>query len=126
MSVPPSAASGSTLAQGEPALVLVVSTPGPSTVVKAVGELDIDTVAQLTHLLDDLTAAGTHLPLVLDLRQITFMSAAGITALLYVRDLLASEGGRLMLHRPTPWVRRVLAMSEMISLFDITDAGPSA
>lgn len=37
--------------------------------------------------------------------------AQGEPALIYIRDVLASGGGRLMLHHPAPWVRKILAMS---------------
>ncbi|WP_262287438.1 STAS domain-containing protein [Micromonospora sp. MA102] len=91
---------------------LTCTKPGAVTRISVAGEIDMSNA----HLLVEFVESLAHPPPVtveVDLSEVTFFCAHGITALLRARRLLADRGGRLTLRDPAPIVRRVL---------DITDA----
>jgi len=110
-----------TAGPGLDALVLDLGTDagGAVIVVRASGELDGDTAPVLTAHVDRVVAERSPLLLVLDLAGVEFMGAAGITALLYLRDTLRSSGGRLLLREPSAQVSMVLRLGGATDLFDI-------
>ena len=88
-------------------------------VIRARGDLDGDTAARLTDLVDRVFAGRVPALLVLDLSGLEFMGAAGITALLHVRDVVADGGGRLVLREPSAPVSMVLRLGRAIALFTV-------
>ena len=88
-------------------------------VIRARGDLDGDTAARLTDLVDRVFAGRIPALLVLDLSGLEFMGAAGITALLHVRDVVADGGGRLVLREPSAPVSMVLRLGRAIALFTV-------
>jgi anti-sigma B factor antagonist len=103
----------------EPVLALGTDAGDAVIVVRACGELDGDTAPTLTAHVDRVVADHSPLLLVLDLAGVDFMGAAGITALLYVRDTLSSSGGQLLLHEPSAQVSMVLRLGGATGLFDV-------
>jgi anti-sigma B factor antagonist len=112
-------------APNEPPFSLSTEDTGPVTVVRARGEIDRETAPALTGHVDDLVAAHSPLLLVLDLAEVKFLDAAGITALLHVRDALDGHGGHLVLREPSEQVRTVLRLGRVAGLFDVKEAGPA-
>jgi anti-anti-sigma factor len=106
-------------APGAPTFTLSTDEADVVTVVRARGELDRDTAPTLTGHVDHLDAERTPLLLVLDLAGVDYLGAAGITALLYVRDALMRRGGHLVLHEPSPQVRTVLRLGHVAGLFAV-------
>ena len=104
---------------GAPMFTLGTAEAGAVTVVRACGELDRDTAPALTQHVDQLVAGHSPLLLVLDLAGVDYLGAAGITALLHVRDTLTRRGGRLVLQEPSPQVRKVLELGQVAGLFDV-------
>ncbi|MEU8607299.1 STAS domain-containing protein [Actinoplanes sp. NPDC048791] len=104
-------------AQGAPTFTLSTVEDGAVTVVRACGELDQDTAPALTEHTDQLVAGRSPLVLVLDLAGVDYLGAAGITALLYVRDAVGRRGGRLVLREPSSQVRKVLQLGQVAGLF---------
>ena len=94
-------------AQGAPTFTLSTVEDGAVTVVRACGELNQDTAPALTEHADQLVAGRSPLVLVLDLAGVDYLGAAGITALLYVRDAVGRRGGHLDLREPSSQVRKV-------------------
>jgi len=78
------------------------------------GEVDVSTVHLLRHALDELhrTRPGDVL---VDLGGLSFLSAAGLRALLDVREELRRDGQDLRLLRPSCHVRRVLALGGLVA-----------
>lgn len=74
------------------------------------GDVDTETVPILTDLLDEALAAGTGLVTV-DLSDVSFMDARGLTALVHAASRLSGAGRQLA----------VVAPAGMRRLFDITD-----
>jgi anti-anti-sigma factor len=106
-------------APGAPMFTLSTDEAGAVTVVRACGELDRDTAPALTKHAGHLVAEHSPLLLVLDLAGVNYLGAAGITALLYVRDALVRRGGRLVLQEPSSQVRKVLHLGQVAGLFDV-------
>lgn len=94
---------------GRPLLTLTIGGQAPHPVLAARGEVDISTADLLTECgLRELSTGPTSL--VLDLSGVTFFSAAGLRALLALRDA-AAQGTQLVLLDPSPSVRLVLELS---------------
>lgn len=74
------------------------------------GELDLSTADQLQETLIRAVADGVG-PLVLDLAALRFCDSAGLAVLVKIHNLLADEGGRLVLAGPSVAVSRVLELS---------------
>jgi anti-sigma B factor antagonist len=76
-------------------------------VVRVVGELDLATAPEVQHRLAGLALAAER-RVVLDVQDVTFLSAAGVRVLLDAHDRVAAHGGRLVLRSPSRLVQRVL------------------
>ena len=87
-----------------------------STVVKLVGSLDADTVAQAEKVVKPLLAAPPKV-LVFDLAGLTFVSSAGIGILIAARKAVEAKAGSCFYSGPQPQIRKV---------FDIMKALPKA
>jgi anti-anti-sigma factor len=94
----------------QPVLSLAVAREGPTAVVEVRGPLDMDTVGLLLDLVDRLLAGQPPAVLVLDLSEVSFLSAAGISALLTVRRRVAVVGCALRVREPSPITVTVLDM----------------
>jgi anti-sigma B factor antagonist len=88
-------------------LTVVVERRGRDVIVRAAGELDLSTAPQLY---DALRRAGEDASarLILELGQLTFIDASGLSAIARVSHEL---GERFTLAPPPPFVRRVLAIA---------------
>src|SRR3712207_6213488 len=84
---------------GEPILSLALTGRGPVTVIVATGEIDMSSAHLLTELVDAVMR-DQPLRVVLDLANVTFFCAAGVTALLEVRRAVTARAGRLVLRDP--------------------------
>jgi anti-sigma B factor antagonist len=96
------------------ALATHVSRTGTTVTVALTGELDVATAAALRARLLTLAAsepAPAHV--VLDLRDLAFVDASGISVLLAAQRSLAARGATLVLRRPSRPVRRVLALLDL-------------
>jgi anti-anti-sigma factor len=118
-SEPPSPASSR-----EP-LILHLDMSSAGAVITAQGDLDVYTTLKLTGLVEDLVRrpGNDGLHLVLDLSGITFMSAAGITALLMARHAVQFVSGRLVLRNSSIAVRVILALNGLPTFFDMEHTG---
>jgi anti-sigma B factor antagonist len=101
-----------------PPLTLRVVRHTPVAIVAAEGELDTDTTDHLVNQMSELARSGAS-RLVLDLSCITFCGAAGIRALLTVRETVAAENRVLILRDPSLLVREVLIITGVVGLFSI-------
>ncbi len=74
--------------------------------VRLTGELDLVSVPALTEYLD--VAATIARDLVVNLRDVTFVDASVIGALIQAHHNAVARGGSLVLSEANPWVERVL------------------
>jgi len=92
------------------------------------GELDLSSVPELLHRLTralQLAALARDTPprVVLDLRRLTFIDAAGIQALLAIRRRCAARGISLSLRFGNTPVRRTLSAVGISELLELADEG---
>ena len=79
-----------------------ISSDASAGVVFVPGALDLITAPRLELLLDHLRDDG-HRQITVDLSQLTFLGAAGLSVVIRADHALRSTGGRLLLTRPNPW-----------------------
>ena len=79
-----------------------ISSDASAGVVFVQGVLDLITAPRLELLLDRLRDDG-HRQITVDLSQLTFLGAAGLSVVIRADHALRSTGGRLLLTRPNPW-----------------------
>lgn len=107
-------------ATGGPALDTRVTREGATVVVALSGELDLATAPRLRSCLAPMvTAATAPQELVLDLSDLSFLDASGISALLTVQRALAARGGRLCLRSPSRLVRRIVQVLDLDGLLPV-------
>ncbi|GAA2753488.1 STAS domain-containing protein [Kitasatospora cinereorecta] len=78
-------------------------------VVRANGEIDLDTATSLRRALA--AALGSHREVVLDLSEVTFMDCAGLGALVWARNHADRCGARLVLRGAGRCVVRLLKLT---------------
>ena len=82
------------------------------------GEMDIATADHLVDMIRPLP--GPDLRRVrLDLAELVFIDASGLTALQQANMIVAGRGGRLTLHGVRPLLRRLLEVTDLSSAFDV-------
>lgn len=104
----------------QPLLSLTVSTEGAVAVVVQVrGAVEMASAGLLLDAVDTVLASQPPQVLVLDLSGVTFFSAAGITALLAVRQHVAAAGRTLVLRRPSRITSVVIDIVDLRDEFTI-------
>lgn len=86
--------------------------------VALIGELDLASAPHLQQVLDGLRRDGFP-EIVLDLARLDFLSATGLEVFVHADEQLRATGGRLILTRPGPRARRVLAITELDTVLTI-------
>jgi len=88
-------------------------TEGENNSVVLAGEIDTHTSPLLE---DRLLALADSSSVTLDLTAVTFISSAGLTAMLATRSRLQAGGGSLSVQNPTPAVERMFTLSGLSDL----------
>jgi anti-anti-sigma factor len=91
-----------------PTDALTVSFLGDPVRVVIVGEIDLDTREQFKAALAQ--TFGGHGDTMLDLSGVSFMDTHSVTAVVHCASRLFDEGGRLVVYRPPPSLRRIFEM----------------
>jgi anti-anti-sigma factor len=97
--------------------------PGPVRVVLS-GELDSEEVTRFHEAVAVLPSPGDGRDLRIDAGKLTFVDSAGIRALLTFRERAEDRGARVVIDQVSVNVYRVMQISDLVGLFEITD--PSA
>ncbi|GAA4573182.1 hypothetical protein GCM10023176_37630 [Micromonospora coerulea] len=102
---------GSASLRPDEAVMWLTSTAdGPTKQVKVCGEVDMSNAHLLVELVETLTR--TPPPRVaVDLSEVTYFGAHGISALLQARALLTDRGGQLTVRDPSPIVLRIVTVA---------------
>ncbi len=100
--------------------VTVVRRDETSVVVAVAGEIDVRTAGELRALLTGLADDG-RIHLVADFAAVRFCDAAGLGALVAVRNRLREIGGSLRLIRVRPAQHRLLRITRLDEVFHPTD-----
>jgi len=90
-----------------------------ATIVIAVGEIDLATGDQLVEVLTEL--CGEKGAVRVDLGQVSFMDSTGIKALVNAHRLSEERGCQLTICNPTERLRRVLEVSGVDQVLNVTD-----
>jgi len=88
-------------------------TEGENNSVVLAGEIDTHTSPLLE---DRLLSLADSSSVTLDLTAVTFISSAGLTAMLTTRRRLQAAGGSLSVRNPTPAVERMFTLSGLSDL----------
>ena len=89
------------------------------TVLSVGGEIDTQTTDELRGAVDDLDVA--HRTLVLDLHGVEFVDSSGLGALLGIKKQQERAGGHLLLTRLSAPVARIIEITRMDRVFEVTD-----
>ncbi|MEU7171861.1 MULTISPECIES: STAS domain-containing protein [Micromonospora] len=90
------------------------------TQISVAGEVDLSNAHLLTELVESAVAAPAPL-VVIDLAEVSFFGAYGTNALVLAQRVLTGHGRRLVLHRPSQVVRRVLGVTGTLTAFEVVD-----
>jgi anti-anti-sigma factor len=96
---------------------------GKAVLLAVSGELDVATTAQFRASVDGLDDPASPSHVTVDLSRLDFIDAAGIGALLSLRNAIDEVGGSIRVRSAKPHVRRVL---ELAGVIDLLDAGSSS
>jgi anti-sigma B factor antagonist len=114
-----------------PAILSVTLERSPEGIsLRMAGEMDIataDRLVEMTRTLSDHDVRRVRL----DLAELHFIDASGLSALVQTRTHVLDQGGRLTLHGVRPLLRRLLAITNLRAAFELapalaTPADPSA
>ena len=89
------------------------------TVLAVAGEIDTQTSDELRAAVDELDVS--HRTLVLDLHGVEFVDSSGLGALLGIKKQQERAGGRLLLARLSAPVARIIEITRMDRVFEVTD-----
>jgi len=99
-------------------LHVTASLDGDTATVVVNGEVDSACAGLLIEACDEQIAAGAS-AIRLDLAHTSFVDSSGLVVLLDVRAATSSAGVGLTLRRPSRAVRRVLELTELVSVFAV-------
>jgi len=99
-------------------LELTVSELDGDTVVRAAGELDVNTAPELREQLARLIAEDAR-QIVIDLTEVSFVDSTALSVLVSALKRLRQADGDLELASPNPSVRRVFEITGLTRLFTI-------
>jgi anti-sigma B factor antagonist len=91
---------------------------GHGVLVSVQGELDMATAPAFRSAVDGLEEMGRAAEVTIDLSQLVFIDAAGVGALVRVRNAVTGAGGRLRVRSPRPNILRVLELAGVVHLLD--------
>ncbi|MCO1595368.1 STAS domain-containing protein [Micromonospora sp. RHAY321] len=99
---------------------LTCARQGPTTQIRVAGEIDMSNAHLLVELVGRLP--GRPPPrIALDLSEVTYFGAHGITALLRARHLALHRGGQFTLRDLSPAVRHILALAGVRQELGVAD-----
>ena len=102
-----------------PVALSVTPERGPEGIsLRLTGEMDIATAGSLVEMarsLSDQDVRGVRL----DLAELHFIDASGLSALVQTRTHVLEHGGRLTLHGVRPLLRRMLAITDLSAAFEV-------
>ena len=106
------------MAEAPATLELIVSEHDGETVVRAAGELDVNTAPELREQLARLVSEGAR-RIVVDLTDVSFVDSTALSVLVSALKRLRQADGDLELASPNPSVRRVFEITGLTRLFII-------
>ena len=99
---------------------VTVSTSGGHATVTLRGELDLSGVDRAREAIEQAEAASTGL-VVLDLSELEFIDSTGLEVILRAARRAHDEGSRLIVQRPSRYVKRLFELTAIDQSLDIVD-----
>jgi anti-sigma B factor antagonist len=99
---------------------VLVSTNGDRATVALRGELDLSGVDRARQAIEQAESGAAAL-LILDLSELDFIDSTGLEVLLRAAQRAHDDGRRLIVQRPSRYVRRLLEMTAIDRSLDIVD-----
>ena len=99
---------------------VTVSTDGDRSTVALRGELDLSGVDRARQAIEQAEADQAQL-LILDLSELDFIDSTGLEVMLHAARRAHDDGRRLIVRRPSRYVRRLLEMTAIDQSLDIVD-----
>jgi anti-anti-sigma factor len=84
------------------------------------GELDMSAVGRAREAIEQAESGGANL-LVLDLSELEFIDSTGLEVVLRAARRAHDDGRRLIVQRPSRYVRRLLAMTAIDQSLDVVE-----
>jgi anti-sigma B factor antagonist len=109
---------------GAEPLARVVSRSGNTATVAVGGEIDIANAAHLRDCLTGCLADGCT-EITLDMEEVTFMGASGLSVLADVTELAESCGGRLILQKTPARIQKVIQIAGLAAAIHIVEPASS-
>lgn len=103
-------------------LAIDVTTTGDHATIALSGEIDLATAPQFRACLAQCLAEGCT-DITLDMSALNYIDSAGLTAMAVTRKQLENRQGRLAVHQPSPMAQRVLDLTGLSSIIEITSPG---
>lgn len=100
------------------ALDLKLSHESRGTTLKISGQLDSNTAAQMIPVIDQLKRHPPNV-LILELKDLTYISSAGLRCIFQMKKLVNAELGRLVVNQPTPQVQKVFDIIKVVPVQSI-------
>lgn len=85
------------------------------------GDLDLASADELLRNATDELNKTDLKTLVLDLSEVTFIDSTGISTLVAIRNAASTQSLNLVLRRPAPRVRRLIEITNLDTVFEISD-----
>ena len=95
------------------------SREGNSLVVMMEGEIDHHTASGMRERIDSKFLMEPVKNMILDLSRVTFMDSAGIGLILGRMNRVKLIGGRMVLRKPRPEIKRILRVSKIEELIEL-------
>jgi anti-sigma B factor antagonist len=113
--LPRDAASGPAPAR----LALTISHDSQNCFIDLAGELDLSTLDVLDDAVAGMCSSGYAATVIFGMRRVSFIDCAGLGRLVRLHEHLHSTGGRVLLFRPSPRVRRLLELTRLTTTLEI-------
>ena len=99
---------------------VIVSTDGDRATVALCGELDLSGIDRARQAIEQ-AESSEHTLLVLDLSELEFLDSTGLEVMLRAARRAEESGRRLIVTRPSNYVRRLLEMTAIDQSLDVVE-----
>lgn len=95
-----------------------VERAGQNARIRLEGQLDTNTAPEFKPTLDDMRESPPA-NVVVEMSKLDYLSSAGLRCLFQLRKIVQAEGGRMLVSKPSPQVRKVLEIVKAVPIDSI-------
>ena len=99
---------------------VIITTQDSVTTARLIGRLDTPAAQEVSQAIEPLMAAADG-TIVLDCREMTYISSSGLRIFLTLKKAAASKGGKVIVKGISDNIRQVFMMTGFLNLFEIED-----